>query len=101
MNTNGKIAIISLSIVCSVLFVLTVVFGIQLEKRNAMLETRNETVQLYSYEDLTTALDAQNRLHILFYKNNRTIILTDTVALAIHAQVSNMVYKDYLEKQKK
>ena len=63
-------------------------------------KVKKSNIEYLTYEDISTSVDEHNRLHLLLYKEGKTLILSDTVALGIHAQISNIVYKDYIQKTK-
>jgi len=50
--------------------------------------------------DKTTsiAIDERGRLHVLDLDDLKTVIYSDTIALAIHSKISNDLYKDYVNK---
>lgn len=50
--------------------------------------------------DKTTsiAIDERGRLHVLDLEDLKTVIYSDTIALAIHSKISNDLYKDYVNK---
>lgn len=81
------------------IFVAGVLIGIVL---SVMLKESNkkDTFTFYTYENISTAIDERGRLHMSFYEDEQTYILSDSVALGIHAQVSSEIYKDYLDKVK-
>jgi len=56
------------------------------------------SIAFKSNEDVSVALDERGRLHIVDLETQKTIILQDTVAYAIHSQISNQIYSDYLKK---
>jgi len=50
--------------------------------------------------DISYALDERGRLHIVDLQTQHTVILSDSVALGIQAQVASRVYQDYMQKTK-
>lgn len=83
-------------------FIITTAFLVLLLAANIYKNntTHKSNIEYLTYEDLSTSVDEHNRLHLLLYKEGKTLILSDTVALGIHAQISNIVYKDYIQKTK-
>ncbi len=57
-----------------------------------------KSISFKSNQDVSVALDERGRLHIVDLESQKTIILQDTVAYAIHSQISSQIYGDYLKK---
>jgi len=101
LYTKSNSIIIAMTIVILSLFFLAVYFALEIRQLNEISELKRKQIEFYSYEDVSTSIDEHNRLHILFYnQGGRTVILNDTLTLGIYSQISNVVYKDYIQKQK-
>lgn len=58
---------------------------------------KNKSIIVYKdYTKLSSSIDEHNRLHLTDFENNTIIILSDSVTLGIHAQISNIIYNDYM-----
>lgn len=55
-------------------------------------------IQYLTYKEVSTSIDERGRLNILDFKNNLITIYSDSIAYGIHSQVSNIILKDYKEK---
>lgn len=104
MDNFSKIVTNRFIIVVGVLLLITGIIITSISMFKLEQKVNNSGIELITYKQVSTSIDENNRLHILFYsdddKYGKTLILSDTLTLGIYSQISNVVYKDYIQKQK-
>lgn len=104
MDNLSKIVTNRFIIVISVLLLITGIIISTISMFKLEQKVHSSGIEFITYKQVSTSVDENNRLHILFYsddgKYGKTLVLCDTLTLGIHSQISNFVYKDYIQKQK-